>query len=285
MPPRSAPPDDTSTINGAARSSEPDRVIAASLALRNARQDLLTVAAFLGEIRRIPLSVSDATLGEIRLQWWRDTLEAGAQGGFTGNPIADEMVRVKARRDLPLSLVLAPLEAASVELSGEPVADAAAWRAYLDDAEGAGFQLSARCLDVDEQQFSLPFFRSAARAYGAIRLALRLPELVSRQRWPVPPFLDLSGDPREGDEATARAVVRQAGEALSTEAIAYLRVARERSDRASPHTLAAILPAALVPLYAKAIERTARDALREPAEISPIARVSRLWWASRTGRI
>ena len=92
MPPE-AQPDAASAetfIREAARVHEPDHTIAAMLAPRTVRVDLITLAAYCGEVRRIPLSVSDATLGEIRLQWWRDVVSAGAQGGLSGNPIADE---------------------------------------------------------------------------------------------------------------------------------------------------------------------------------------------------
>ncbi len=272
-------------IRDAARQRESDRYISALLAPSAARDDLITLAAYLGEVRRIPLTVSEAALGEIRLQWWRDALEAGAQGGLTGNPIADEMVRVIARRELPHGLVLAPLEAASAELSGESFEDEAQWTAYLDRAEGAAMWLSAMCLGVASDALHHPVLVSGGRAYAACRLALRLPELAVRGRWPVPVTIKALGDPVLSLEHNAQGTLRKAGDQLSALALQNLGAARSVLRDAPRGISAALLPLALVPAYAKALSRPSRDCLREPAQIAPMTRILRLWWASKTGRI
>ena len=283
----SAQPDDASNltfIRESARLNEPDRYISALLAPRAARDDLITLAAYLGEVRRIALNVSEAALGEIRLQWWRDVLSAGAQGGLSGNPIADEMVRVIARHDLLLPLVLAPLEAASVELGGETLSDEIAWLAYLDNAEGAAMHLGARILALADRPTGLPAITASGRAYAACRLALRLPELLARGRWPVPQVLAVLGDPRHSIECDARAAVKGSGEKLCDEALKHLDEARAVLSTAPCGTTIAILPVAVVACYAKAITRPGRDALRQPAQIAPLTRILKLWWASKTGR-
>lgn len=285
MPSQSETTGQLSFIREAARLYEPDRYICAVLAPRAVRDDLITLAAYLGDVRRIPLTVSEATLGEIRLQWWRDTLEAGAQGGLSGNPIADELVRVIARHDLPLGLVLAPLEAASAELTGEPFDNEASWLSYLDNSEGAAMQLAARCSD-DSVPFTLsPAVSDAGRALATIRLGLRLPELLAKARWPVPPSVSALGDPRQCSEADAKAIVRRSGETLCVAAAKHLDGARKTLAQGTSTSIFAILPAALVPAYAKAIIRPSRDALREPAQIAPLTRILRLWWASQAHRI
>jgi 15-cis-phytoene synthase len=278
-------PDDLSFIREAARLYDPDRYICAVLAPRAVRDDLITLAAYLGDVRRIPLFVSEATLGEIRLQWWRDTLEAGAQGGVSGNPIADEMVRVIARHDLPMGLVLAPLEAASIELHGEPLDDEAPWFSYLDHAEGAAIQLAALCIEDKNPAKLDPALAHAGRAIATIRLALRLPELLAKARWPVPPPVAALGDPRDSAEAAAKALVQRAGNTLCAEAAKHLERARSALALGPSSSVSAILPAALVPSYAKAVARPSRDALREPAQITPLTRILRLWWASKAHRI
>ncbi len=274
-----------SFIREAARLYEPDRYLCALLAPRAVRDDLITLAAYLGDVRRIPLTVSEATLGEIRLQWWRDTLESGAQGGVSGNPIADEMVRVIARHDLPLGLVLAPLEAASAELTGEPFADDASWLSYLDHAEGAAMQLSALIIGNSDLPKLSPALADAGRAVATMRLSLRLPEFLVKARWPVPPPVAALGDPRQCAEPDAKAIVRRAGDMLCAQASQYLAGAQTALVQGRAGSISAILPAALVPAYAKAIARPSRDALREPAQIAPLTRILRLWWASRVHRI
>ncbi|MEQ1578451.1 MAG: squalene/phytoene synthase family protein [Hyphomicrobium sp.] len=276
---------DQAFILGNARLHEPDRYIAALLSPANVRDDLITIAAYLGEVRRIPLSVSDATLGEIRLQWWRDVLEAGAEGGLSGNPIADEMVRVMARHDLPLRLVLAPLDAACTELGGEPFGDEEDWSAYLGHAEGAGMQLAALCIGEQVSANGEQVLEVSGRAYAAVRMALRLPELIAKARWSVPKSIASKGDPRHVTRGEARAIISRANDVLVEQAIRDLGRARKALTFAHAGTLAAILQVALVRPYAKAILRGSRDSLLEPPQIAPLTRISRLWWASKMSRI
>lgn len=279
-------------IADSAISNEPDRYLTALLSPLPERDDLITLAAYLGEIRRIPLSVNEAALGEIRLQWWRDVLEAGPQGGLSGNPIADEMVRVIPRHDLRLDLVLAPLEAASVEFGGEAIDDGPGerypWQSYLDNAEGAAAQLSAQILglaDSLETKETAAALTAGAHAYATIRLALRLPELAAKGRWPVPSGLAGLGDPRQASQADARAIAAGVTAQLAAGACHHLAQCRAGLQLAAPAVTLAILPASLVPAYTKALNRKNRDALCEPAQIAPLTRIWTLWRAKSVGRV
>ena len=96
-----APPrlDAGEVVRIAARAFERDRYLAALLAPRTLRDDLIAIAAFAGEIGRIPTMVSEPMIGRIRLQWWRDVIDAGDRA--TGNPVADALNTSTARHTLP----------------------------------------------------------------------------------------------------------------------------------------------------------------------------------------
>ncbi len=63
------------------RAQDEDRWLAAQYATPPLQDALLALAALRIELRRIPSLVSEPPLGEIRLQWWREGLEAIHEGG------------------------------------------------------------------------------------------------------------------------------------------------------------------------------------------------------------
>lgn len=258
-------------IRTEAREKVPDWYASALLAPFDMRNDLIVLASYLGNVSRIPLTISDPVLAEIRLQWWRDTLSAGAQGGLSGNPIADELVRTISRHELAMDDVLAPLDARSFELYDIETADDGQrlFDAYLDDTEGAAARLAAQILATAKITQPL-VYADVTRPYALIRTAVRLPRLLALGRWPVPTQYSSGRDPRLLPEPEARAVIRYTTAALVKEAL----------EAPKAPVSQATLPAALTRSYARALLNPRRDALRQPADIAPLTRLARLWIAS-----
>ena len=65
-----------SPVGARARAADYDRYLSALFAPAARREALFALIAFNHEIARIPEVVSEPMLGRIRLQWWRETLEA-----------------------------------------------------------------------------------------------------------------------------------------------------------------------------------------------------------------
>ena len=65
-----------SPVGALARAADYDRYLSALFAPAARREALFALIAFNHEIARIPEAVSEPMLGRIRLQWWRETLEA-----------------------------------------------------------------------------------------------------------------------------------------------------------------------------------------------------------------
>ena len=252
--------DDASTeavVRDAARAGDIDRYLAALLAPRAVRGDLIALTAYLGELARIPAIVSEPIMGEIRLQWWRDALECARTGVATGSPVADALGRIAKRYDLPQELLLEQIDARLRDFDPEH-----SWHdvsEYLRATEGAAFRLSARLLGVEETPVVADLLAAAGQAYGRARLAF-------------------SARP-------ARDGVGPGGAGLAQDARVWLAEARRLLPAAPAPVLPAVLPLALVEPYLAALERAGPAVAGETADISPVTRVWRLWWAKKRRRI
>jgi phytoene synthase len=239
-------------VREAARAGDIDRYLAALLAPRRARRDLLALTAFFGEIARIPELVHEPMMGEIRLQWWRDALDASAAGAATGSPVADAVGRTVARHSLSLDLLHSVIDGQASALDPEPhLPDLTE---YLLATEGAAFRLTALVLGVPERPPVPDLLAAAAQAFGRARLA--------------------------GSAVRAGGVP---GAALARDARAALGDVRRLLPAAPRAILPAILPVALVEPYLAALQGAGPDITR--ARLFPLTRVWRLWWASARGRI
>lgn len=267
----------------AARAHAHDRYLSALLAPASARDDLLVLAAYLGEIRRIPLVTHDAGIGEIRLQWWRDALAADAPNG---HPVADAVLDLKRRRGLRSDLLAAPLEGVSRELYEDGIGDARDLSLYAEETEGAPLRLALAVLggarDGDAERLVAP----AGRALALTRLAVALPQHLAFGRLPLPvEFVEAARDPRTLEPENAREATRVLVERLAEDAGRALAEFRRGQVRLEAGLFTAFLPVSLVAPYLKSVLAPGRDILVDVADISPLSRVMRLWFAHWRGRI
>ena len=275
----------TQPVYDAARTFERDRYLSALLAPAETRDDLVTLAAYLGELQRIPLLANDVTIGEIRLQWWRDALQA-APDVASGHPVADAVRELVARRGLSMETWLVPIEGRSRELYEDGIRDEDELLAYADETEGSAFRIARGLIAGAEPPETAEFSRNAGPALAFARLALSLPQHLALGRLPLPAaFVGRARDPRGADEGVARGAARELSLLLAVEARAYLARFRGDQTRLGGRELAAFLPLCLVEPYLQAALKPGRDALLELADISPLSRVVRLWFARWRGRI
>jgi 15-cis-phytoene synthase len=276
--------EDLLAVQESARAHGFDRYLAALLAPAGERQDLVALAAFAGEIERVPLIVSEAALGEIRLRWWLDWIDGLDGAGRTGNPIADVLQNVIVRRGLSRDLLRGIVDARAQLLYGQPFQDGKAFEVFTEATEGALFALATEVVETTTGEAGRSAEASAyGKVYGSARLLLQLPFFVAQGRWPLP-----SGPEGLNAQGLGEREVRERADVLRSETIcqtrASLEEARHSFGRLSGAVRAGGLPAALVEPYLRALERQG-DWLCACADISPLARVWKLWRASRTGRV
>ncbi len=282
---KSAPPDQE-VVRVSARAWEQDRYLAALLAPRTVRQDLLSLAAFAGEIARIPAFVTEPMMGEIRLQWWREALETTDPELGSGHPVADAVRASVVRHALPMGLLMGLIDAQTTALYDEPMADDQALAAHLAKTEGALFELALRIVGHREGSARSAAAYSAGQAYGLARLLVELPALWAQGRTFIP-ATRLSGVGLSVADVQAGVAAERLGPVLAglvAEARRHLAEARRLDKSLARAQRVALLPLAVVEPYLRAFERSRRDPLRDPLEISPLGRVWALWRAHMSGR-
>lgn len=275
--------EDAIVVREAARANERDRYLAALLAPRSSRADLIVLSAFLGEVARISSAVNEPMMGEIRLQWWCDAIVNRGSGEPTGNPVADALNEVIDRRHLSQEAFLTILDARARELQAEPFASLQELERYLDETDGIAFRLAAKVLGNDEAPPGPALLTAAGQAYGRVGLLRLLPVLLAKGRNPLAftdkALLDPTGAVDADADWSGAALI------LIDSAHTWLGEARQLAAGAPKALKPAILPLALVEPYLAALEGLGPDIARAKADISPLARVWRLWRASRLGRI
>jgi len=274
-------------VRVAARAYERDRYLAALLAPRTLQPDLIALAAFGGEVARIPAFVSEPMMGEVRLRWWRDALAAAATGDSTGHPVADAAGAAVRRHRLPTGLLEGYIEATARRFYETAPADDDVLRSFLADTEGALFALTWRVLAGAEGGSEPEPLAMAGQAYGLARLVHEFPAVLAQGRTLIPRSrLNNRG---LGVEALCSGVRPHDTAALLAEVAADARrnlaaVAPTLSRAARP-LRTALLPIALVEPYLRFQQRGNLNRPDRTADVSPLTRVWRIWWAHRTGRI
>ncbi len=248
------------------RRADPDRYFASLFAPAGRRAYLHALYAFNHEVAHVGESVREPMLGRIRLEWWRETAESAAKGNPRPHDVAHGLAALFADTSIKLADLEAIIAAREFDSSGEHFSDFAALEAYIDATGGGVMRLAAGILDGEAGAV-----QEAARAFGLTgllrslrfhnrRRKLYLPIAILNQEGITPDeFFLLENDPRIEN------VVRR----TKARAWDHFLAARRIRPRAA---LPAILPAALVPIYLKRMNRDAPIHRRQMALLGAVMR-------------
>ena len=229
----------------AVRRQDYDRYLCALFAPRRPRARLIALYALDLELARVRERVSEPLLGRIRLQWWRETLLAGDDGG--GHPVAVAFAETGAAAALSHQRLDALLEARERDLDPEP------WPMVVAHAEATGAALMGLALDalgIDDA--------AARRAGDHVGVAWTLVTML--RDGAAPPA-------SRGDMAR----------------LARRRLAAARGIRVARAALPALLPASLAELYLRRLASLGDDIDRRRMALSPLGRQLRLLLAYARG--
>lgn len=250
---------DADLVATSARDFDPDRYLAALLAPRSHRADLVTLAALTGEVSRTLRTVREPMLAEIRLQWWRDALAAGA---VTGSPVADAAVAMVRRHRIGAGL-LDDLTFADAAATGPIGPDSDAWR-RLGASDAAAFRIATAVLCISRSHAA---DRTLTLAGEAFAVARRL-------------HVEASGHSPPG------------GARLSLPLAPWIEGVRSRRDQvrlaladAPFELLVALLPLALIEPYLRALQENEGGGTSVRGSLSPLLRAWSLWRARLRRRI
>jgi phytoene synthase len=239
------------------RAADPDRYFATLFAPAPKRPFLFALYAFNAEVARIAESVREPMLGAIRLEWWRETAEAAAKGVARNHDVARGLVGLFAERPVLLADFEALVAARAFDSSADRFVDFAGLEAYVDSTSGAVMRLAAQILEGPP--IIAETLREAGLAYGLTGLLRALPFHNERHKLYLPldllSALDVAPEAffhLEPGEQRRAGAVRQ----VALKARDHFMAARQAPRPGT--ALAAVLPAALVPVYLRKLN-TARE--------------------------
>jgi phytoene/squalene synthetase len=250
------------------RAADPDRYFSALFAPTPLRPLLFALYAFNAEVARVAETVREPMLGAIRLEWWRETAEGASRGVPRNHDVARGLAGLFAEKAVALADLEALIAARGFDSSADHFADFSALESYLTSTSGAVMRLAAQILGGRPEPT-----REAALAYGLAGLVRSLPFHNNRHKLYLP--LDLLAalhvTPEEffhlekNDQRLAAATRQTALKARDH----FLAAGAASRPGAA---LAAVLPAALVPVYLRKLGRDVPIHRRQMALLSAAMR-------------
>lgn len=163
----------------ALKQGDEDRWLAAQFAPAAARPRLIALFALYHEIERIPALVHEAPLGEIRLQWWREAIDAAARGERACvHPVIEAAGASGLFEPAAMARLHEAIDAQARLLYDDPfisVEDLAGW---LAACEGALAAVAARAW-IDTPPETELALEKAAVAYGLARRGRALAPMLA----------------------------------------------------------------------------------------------------------
>jgi phytoene synthase len=265
------------------RRHDRDRYLTALFAPADRRAALLALYAFNYEIAKIRETVSEPILGRIRLQWWRENLDAA----FGARPerhheVMTPLSEAIARFNLSRAHFERLLDARELDLVPEPPADLAALEAYCEGTSSRILWIALEILDLGEDRAAAAAAREIGVAYAIAGLLRAVPFHARAKRLYIPSdviasagvdvasLFELKGSPSLAD-AAAR---------MTATARRHLAEARGLAPEVPARALPALLPARIATAALDRLERANYDVF-DPALAGAQAGTSlNLAWAA-----
>ncbi len=235
-----------SPVAALVRAHDPDRFLTALFAPAEQREALFTLFAFNHELARAREAASQPLAVLMRLQWWREVVEAAA----AGKPARRHEVAAPLHEAIAAGLfdpaeMLALVDAREAEAEEEGLASEASLAAYLRAGAG-GLAVAAGRL-LGSPPALLPALQAAGAGFGMAGVLRSVPALARQGRCLLPQEV-LAGaglTPHDVIAAPEAASVRALAADLAAAALPPLQQARAALRALPRPALAAALPAVL----------------------------------------
>jgi NADH dehydrogenase [ubiquinone] 1 alpha subcomplex assembly factor 6 len=165
---------------------DPERWLALLLAPRAAQPDLVALYGFNLEIAKIREITREPLIGAMRLQWWRDAIEAIFTGArIPHHGVAQKLAGTIHGRGLPRAPFDALLDARELDLELEGPADLAALETYAAATGGGLAELAVRVLGATEPP-AIEAARHIGTGWALLGTVRAIPFLATLQRTMLP---------------------------------------------------------------------------------------------------
>jgi NADH dehydrogenase [ubiquinone] 1 alpha subcomplex assembly factor 6 len=169
----------------AVRRHDHDRYVTALFLPADRRAATLALYAFNLEIARTREIVSEPLLGQIRLQWWRETIEGIYAGRPREHPVVEALMAAIEVHGLPRGRLDGLIDGREADLDDAPPPDLATLETYARETSGELSALVMHCLAGN----SLPDIDTARRvgtAWALVGLARAVGFHAQTQRLYIP---------------------------------------------------------------------------------------------------
>lgn len=265
-----------------------DRYLACLYLPEKLRNLAITLYAFDAEITKISSAISEPMTGEIRIQWWRDTIHAGASN--THNPLADELLGELAAHKMPLLPLDTYLQARIFDLYNDPMPDLGTLEGYCGETASVFIQQLTVAAKLEQDRTIADICGHAGMVLALTDILRFLPRHTAQNKLYIPREIleaaDLSSQSWFASERnTNHLKVIDGVQGLARNHLAKLRsLLNQRPDETSDLSLI-LLPAALCEPYLKSIQNSGDQIFTSVPAISPIKKHWVLWRSARTGKI
>ncbi|MDD9926553.1 MAG: phytoene/squalene synthase family protein [Rhodospirillaceae bacterium] len=267
------------------RKNDPDRYLLAMMAPSPVRAGLFALYAFNVEVARTRELVSEPPLGEIRLQWWRDEIEALYAGGMLRHGISGALRDTVETHELTRASFDRLIDARSADLDDGPPATIADLLRYSEATTGPLLTLALEVVgdrSPDAQQAA----RHIGTAWSLAGLVRALPYHLRARRQYLPRELTRSHGVKSRDllDVKPSDALNQAVRALSDIAAGSLREARSLRSKLGRKGLPVLLQARFAEMHLQRLESVGYNPF-DPQLAVPLPMAAwRLTWAKLRGR-
>jgi len=255
------------------RRHDPDRFATAAAAPPLERRGLVAVYALNLELARTREVVSEAMLGEIRLQWWRDSIEEIFDGQPKQHFVVQALAEAHARAPFSRAHFDALIDARAGDLYDEQVRSLHELEAYAAGTSSRLVHLALEALGVSDIAAHAAG-RHVGIAWALVGLLRAVPFHAARRRLYLPlGMLAAAGlEPEEIYRGRSSAALAEICSEIAGLAQEQLREARALGPALPRAALPALLPAVLASRYLKHLAKRRFDPFGPPVELGSVER-------------
>ncbi len=258
-----------------------DRYLTVLFAPAERRESLFALYAFNHEVAKTAEVVSEPMLGQIRLQWWRESLDGIYQGKPRQHEVVEPLARAVAQHDLSRALFDRLIDARESDLESEGMVDLEALEEY-GEATSVGLIALAHDVLVCRGAAGDAAARHVGQAWALTGLLRALPFHARRRHLALPRnFLEAAGV-RIGDlfELRSSPALKQATRELVIKAQNHVVAARADLSSVPAVARSPLMLATLAEVHLNRLAAAGFDPLA-PSLAQPLPLAAwRLTWAA-----